>query len=381
MSYALNTTQGSKLVHCSSRHVSFEPGALRTAFTVKLDQAIEPLPGNQMLVSLRSAQIPNTIYTVDSRNNHLIIKFGASIYTYTLNSGNYNVNTLTEHLQTLLGASTADQNSANAIAWTNQTVGSLTYTNGVHYDEITNKMHFAHPSQFVLDFSGSSTCRKVLGFTQTEHTSSGSPYEAKSDSIVDISGGSHLLQLKTKIMQGALLSNRNGGETDMIAAIPVNVPRNAMILYPPPGAPEPFKTVMTAPFVQGHFALADDDGVENIDLQGLDFNFTLQFDFVKDLKNGEDPNAVDPREKEAMQLSTLPQEVQDEIRAQKEAEDAHFLSLYYDQAPAPDAKHVQEGQGADVEGEVLPGALDEAAKRYGELLEEEKAKRLKGDTK
>lgn len=332
MPYALTTTQPSRLLHCSSRHVQFAEGQLNTSFTVQVSRAIEALPGNTMVVSLRSAQIPNTIYTIDERNNQLVVVIGASTYTYTLDSGNYDVNSLTEHLQELLGAATTDQNGANAVTWPDQSVDGTTHTNGVLYQAVPNKLQFARSSgAFSLDFSAANTCGKVLGFTSKVHaaTQSGFHYLLQSDSIVDVSGF-HALQLKSNIMQGALLSNRNSGETEMIASIPINAPRNAMILYPPSGAATPFQCFHEAPFVQGKFALADEDGVENINLQGLEWNFTLQFDFVKDLADGPEP--PDARAEERQAIKSLPKPMQDHIRKQEEVEGARFLSML---APPP----------------------------------------------
>ena len=107
-------------------------------------------------ISVKNCVFPYSWYNVNYTNNILNYQVNGLPYTITFIRGNYNANTLREHLYNLLTSQTYPNGNDNKFTIT--------------YDIKTNKYIFSHlHHEFV--FFESSNCFELLGFSQSNKTS------------------------------------------------------------------------------------------------------------------------------------------------------------------------------------------------------------------
>ena len=108
------------------------------------------------LISVKNCVFPYSWYNINFTNN--ILNYHVNNISYTLNlvKGNYNANTLREHIYNLLISQTYPNGNDNKFTIT--------------YDIKTNKYNFSH-LHHEFGFYGTSNCFELLGFLQTDKTS------------------------------------------------------------------------------------------------------------------------------------------------------------------------------------------------------------------
>ena len=119
---------------------------------------IEILKNEKAFVSIKNAVFSYSWYNVNQTNNILNYQVNNLPYTINLVNGNYNANTLREHLYNLL---------TNHLLYSMSNDAAFTIT----YDIKTNKYNFTH-AHHEFGFFKTSTCFELLGFnTLTDKTS------------------------------------------------------------------------------------------------------------------------------------------------------------------------------------------------------------------
>ena len=108
------------------------------------------------LISVKNCVFPYSWYNINFTNN--ILNYHVNNISYTLNlvKGNYNANTLREHIYNLLISQTYPNGNDNKFTIT--------------YDIKTNKYTFSH-LHHEFGFYETSNCFELLGFLQTDKTS------------------------------------------------------------------------------------------------------------------------------------------------------------------------------------------------------------------
>ena len=107
-------------------------------------------------ISIKNCVFPYSWYNVNYTNNILNYHVNGLPYTITLIKGNYNANTLREHLYNLIVSQTYPNGNDNKFTIT--------------YDIKTNKYIFSH-LHHEFGFYETSNCFELLGFSQSDKTS------------------------------------------------------------------------------------------------------------------------------------------------------------------------------------------------------------------
>lgn len=155
-----------------------------------------------------NAQIPASFYSVNSSNNTLKYTVGASNYTLTIASGNYNANTLI----------TALQNGFSS----NSTPITITI------DKLNGKLSFSYTSSFSFQFNGS-TIFKILGFDPNTN------YSSVSNNINGVYPCNLLGAKRINIYSNALANYSIDSfyltNTSLIQSLSISVPAFGLITY------------------------------------------------------------------------------------------------------------------------------------------------------
>lgn len=221
---------------------------------------------------------PISFFICNINNQTLII----DATTYTIPEGNYNALTLLTALQTLLTASG--------------------FT--ISYNATVNKYTFVKGSSFT--FQATSTCLKLLGFTEaTAHSSVGNILT--SNFVVNLAGTSLIYIDIPNITTQNISSNLGGTYTSIVKSIVENLPYGSILTYT--------NNTNSATKIRERYIgylqirLLDDDYRE-LDLNGQNFTLTLEIFYY----NNGNPvtvgdNLIDAvREQEAMKSQLLLQQ-------------------------------------------------------------------------
>ena len=262
MNYNKHQTSGSKLINLRSKDADRSKDTTHLHF--HLSDTIIPPVGSLTLISVTNAQIPFVFYTTNSTNNRInlteTVGGNTTSREIALDSGNY-------HLRSQL--------ETEMLAKLN--TGSIVYS--MAYNEVKNKFTFSTSttaSSTVFDFSIDNNCRKLFGFTPATFTlSTASPLA--SNAVCDLTGDVHSLLIKSNLTSTAVLNSSQKAYDLTLAKIPVACNPHSVILYE---APYPFQTpVQTKTFNYLEMQLTDQNS-NLIDMQGVHWEMTIQFDFV-----------------------------------------------------------------------------------------------------
>lgn len=276
-----NTTQSSKLLFLNSndgdRYPHLGLPSETSSFEVTLNESIAVQGEDTSIqVSLVSAEVPNSIYSVSGRND--IVNYSSNNGTpasITLAHGNYTVTSLLAYLKT---------------------VSQLTGFSSVAYDKVTNRFTWTSSVPFSFDFSSNvkNNARKLLGFSAKLHTASHSgTYKLTSDTVVDVTGGVRVLYVRSNLVSNNTIDSKNRGSSDILGKLQVNAGAFGIIMDK--GMNIPFRATLPTKEIRSiTVRLTDEEGNDNIELNGLSWSLTLQFDFVHGLHTQE--RFRDPRE-------------------------------------------------------------------------------------
>ena len=243
MSYQLDTHLPSRQFHLNSKHarnIGVSQYVWDLSETLSLDAKYN------FLVSVVSAQIPFSMYTINDSNKVFLVN-GVE---YSIPVGNYNVLELIREV-------------ANA-------VGILT----LEYNQITNKVRVASDTAFSIRNSGShEPFLRLLGFKldlyedQTEYVS---------DSVVNLSGISSIHLISNLGTQNFDSFSKKGSH--VLARLPVNTVSNGIIFWE-----NLFhhRSLISQTTISEIAIELLDSQFFPVDLNGVDFSITLQLDVIK----------------------------------------------------------------------------------------------------
>jgi len=192
-----------------------------------------------------SASIPYSFYSVNSKNNLLLI----GIVQYIIPVGNYNINQFVSVLQNLLTQFT------------------------LSYNKITSKITFLYTDNF--NISPLSTCLDLIGFSGVNSLSSVN-FSLTSINCINLQSTQSICVATNFISNSISIINQH--KPTVICCIPINCNPNSMITYVNPSN---YKiNIFSSMFSLINIKLLDQDGIL-IDLNGCHWSMTLQLDVIK----------------------------------------------------------------------------------------------------
>ena len=209
--------------------------------------------------SVVNAVFPMSFYTINNRNNNVIINGG----NYTFPNGNYNITQFINEWYITVGNS-----------WT------------LSYSSVTNKLSFSNTSLFSFS-SSSNSIMQLLGFLpNTNYTSygSGALWTLTPPYVVNL-GGILKLDVKTASFNFSNMDSYEKGRTNTICSIPINSNNNGYILY------ENFtnyNSMFRNQQISDLNIMIQDEFNNFIDFNNMDWSITIQLDvLVRVLDNNE----------------------------------------------------------------------------------------------
>ena len=165
-------------------------------------------------LKLQSAQIPNSFLNISSINNALRVTEtptggSATARDLSITPGNYDFESLKQELLSILNGSGKTLSNNYAISFS-AVEGAYTYT--ISGGSVTFDMRST-----VLN-----NCRIALGLTPQEHTFSTS---LTSDRVIDLSGGSHCLNIRSNLTPQNVFTARPGASSrsNVLFTVPLTV--------------------------------------------------------------------------------------------------------------------------------------------------------------
>ena len=206
-----------------------------------LKQSISCEENMRILIGLNSLTIPNTVYNVQSFNNSITI----DDTTYTITANNYDSDTLTTELNSVLPIS-------------------------VSFNENSNKFTFSHSSAFVIN---SATMAEILGLTNDLPSASGTSVTASD--VINLSGVTNI-HLK---LNNITLSNLtgNGVYSPILASVVNDSNFSDYVFYQPSEIIH--HMIFSTRINFFHFTLTDQNN-RTLELNGAKYNFTLTISFI-----------------------------------------------------------------------------------------------------
>jgi hypothetical protein len=206
-------------------------------------------------LSVVNASIPYSFYNVNSNNNTIqwiedpYISF--ITHQYTITEGNYTITQLISHLNTLLAPLV------------------------LNYNPITNKITFTHPTATFAFYNGNNTCFELLGLSNTNQFSSVGRVLV-SDLVCNLFTIRSIC-VCSNFNTSNFHSNRHHMNS-VLCTIPVNANINSVIIYENTNN---FKNNLFMSNVDELHIKLLDQNANIINLNGVNWNMTLQFDIFR----------------------------------------------------------------------------------------------------
>ena len=214
-----------------------------------------------------SAIIPNSFLNISAHNNNNKLRFseagGGGEKTITIPDGSYDILELGTEISGLMG---------------DASTGGLTYT--FTYDEITNKLTITssdHTNNTAFNFLGTDTCRRCLGFTQSEFTIN-SAAGITSDRTVDITDGRNSIFIRLpSCSNNKIIESSSGKYSNIVSQIPVTLSRNTFFTYEPSKAFECELTQKQINFIDVNITFQDENEVVDFVRGDWEINLVVSF--------------------------------------------------------------------------------------------------------
>ncbi len=214
-----------------------------------------------------SAIIPNSFLNISAHNNNNKLRFseagGGGEKTITIPDGSYDILELGTQISGLMG---------------DASTGGLTYT--FTYDEITNKLTITssdHTNNTAFNFLGTDTCRRCLGFTQSEFTINSSA-GISSDRTVDITDGRNSIFIRLpSCSNNKIIESSSGKYSNIVSQIPVTLSRNTFFTYEPARAFECELTQKQINFIDVNITFQDESEVVDFVRGDWEINLVVSF--------------------------------------------------------------------------------------------------------
>ena len=241
MTHVLDTHIASRQIYLHSNN-GIALGSGGGEHIYQFDNGIKIANNMHVLISLVSASIPNTQYTINSTNNTLVVD-GA---TKTLTSGFYDVDTLSSHLTSLID---------DIVVTHSTTTGKFTFTK----------------TSGSITIGAASTCLEVLGYVAGQ---SSSPLEG--ENVCNLAG---LTDVYVQILS---LHNENSKQ-HVVGHVAINV-RPGEIAH----SISHYKFAVSNKHLQHYHIRLIDQNDNLVDLNNIPYNLVLQLDWVYNKEFKED---------------------------------------------------------------------------------------------
>jgi hypothetical protein len=195
----------------------------------------------RILIGLNSLTIPNTVYNIQSYNNSITI----DSTEYTITPNNYDSDTLTTELNSVLPIS-------------------------VSFDDNSNKFTFSDTSAFIIN---SATMAEVLGLSDDLPTASASSFTASH--VINLSGVTNI-HLKLNNITLNNLTGR-GVSSPILASVVNNSNFSDYVFYQPN---EIIYHMINATKISYFDFTLTDQNDRVLELNGSKYNFTLTIHFI-----------------------------------------------------------------------------------------------------
>lgn len=301
------SSQRSVVVHANSQFHGVFGNKSSMRVTVPGGQLRAP-PPMQMFATLVSAQIPNCQYHINEQNNKIDYVLGGAEDSVTIETGNYTVTQLVDHLRSKFGAASIAPFAAGSDA-----------SYGITYNSLKNKLTFAQSGNVGFRFASGSNAGQsaysVLGFREKADVAAAA--SVTSTGLVDVSGGQNIYNIRSDLLSTNSIGP--GGQSDILDSIPIMGPANALTQYQPV---KPFRCLIPHEFItEFDLRLTDTASEALIDLQGKDWTAAVLFEFERPAQSDiKDPRklmqASSPSEEElaAMNEKQLQEMKEEELR-------------------------------------------------------------------
>lgn len=245
--HLLNTNKSSVMLHVRSVDGVASEDGFNTDFSIYLKEHLTCLPGEHFLMSLSSAQIPYSFYNIQDGMNNLIIINGVD---KLIPAGNYNVITLTAVVKEF---------------------GII-----LKYSVMTGKYTFTSPSLMDLILTDLSPLAQ-LGLPEGNYSLGTS--ELVSHHVINMYSFNSLYLRTTNLHSLNSLETRSG-YSDILSKIEIQSSPNEFIYFV--ASQNTHKSLIKQREISMiQFKLTGTDN-RLINLNGCDFEFSIQFDVIKE---------------------------------------------------------------------------------------------------
>jgi len=320
------STPASKVIHLDSAHAQVylskdvDDNNLTSQFIYHMNESINCPNHMSMICSLHTVTIPYSFYNVrHGINNELILILSGTTsndgtYKLLFPSGNY---TAISFLNTFLDImnSVNDGSGINGLLQYTWDIGQSLYRLYKYATEIEAYVHMPSnpflpdapvfglfdknrirytlrtdggPESTTLSINwAESTCNSLFGFRQNNGTqqirwSSTSTFGLTSDKVIDMNDDIHGLYLRTSLTTDGTLNAETGIFSNILSRIPINTNPGGVIFHVPSNSSH--KLQISMPNIKSIGVKLTDDQNNLIDLNGLNWQLSVQIDFVERLK-------------------------------------------------------------------------------------------------
>jgi hypothetical protein len=272
MSISYQTLSSNQIHLNSSQAIAYNNGTYKSDVNFYLKDSVKIDKNTiEMKLSVVNAQIPYSFYQINNTNNVFQVKVNGITTSYNLSIGNYNINTFITMLSSLLGGN-----------W------------NINYNTTTNLITFINSSYNFTFSDGTNSCFSILGFQK------GTIYNSSSKILVSSFPFNlnpyNVLFINTFSLPLQNSDSYNKGSNNSLAIIPVNCIPNDVIFY---NNTTNFKNDFKNPESILNLNISINDIYENyINFNNLDWDITIQIDYVKEFVIFKDKNLEDIIKKE-----------------------------------------------------------------------------------
>jgi hypothetical protein len=321
MSYITDTsTPASKVIHLDSKHAHVyhqkdeDGNEITSNFIYHMNEPVICPDHLSMLCSLHTATIPYSFYNIRNNvNNALVMYYSDQAGTYTgtykmvFPSGNYNA---VSFLNTFLTIMNGDSNLL-AAPWAANSYRLYKLGAGGNYSVFPINPFLTSATPYVVQgnfdlvrlryhiYSSTAvngilmkwddpntTANDLFGFRfdgpqSIPYSATGYSYLA-SDKVIDMNDEIHGLYLRTSLTTDGTLNAETGIFSNILARIPINCNAGGVIFHTPNNSSH--KLQISLPVIKYVGVKLTDEKNRILDLNGLNFQISVQIDFVPRLQ-------------------------------------------------------------------------------------------------
>ena len=276
--YSQTTNLTSKVIHIRSEDglPLSDANGLKTAFMISFHESVKCELGQSILVSLNSFEFPMSFYSTDNTNNRAFLYEGLTGIPGTLIGlpqglpmGNY---TILEFMD----IACASWSSPGTV---------YTYT----YSYITNKITIIYtgPIGYTIKLDNSyepKSAYQQMGFPKAEELTfspiDGPVQTLTAPNCVNMNGRTQSLYLRSQLTSTSCIESSTRQYSNILQKIPIDACRDGILFYIP-GAGAGVQSLLQTKNINELSLRVTDQQNNLIDTNGIDWDCSIQFDFIK----------------------------------------------------------------------------------------------------